>query len=96
MNVIEMGELCPLLALSGHPSLHRTCPLLGVKRTLDFLVGMSAVDPRLPVVCAECEDELSLSRSGHQFCTNHLCRDGFDVRPDWCWPDYHKDKATYT
>src|SRR6478752_8542870 len=24
---------CPLLAQSGHPKLHRTCPLLGVKRT---------------------------------------------------------------
>jgi hypothetical protein len=32
--------------------------------------------PRLPVVCAECEDELDLSRSGHQFCTNRLCKDG--------------------
>ena len=52
--------------------------------------------PRLPDVCAECEDELGLSRSGHQFCTNRLCKDGFDVRPDWCWPDYHKDKTTYT
>ena len=39
--------------------------------------------PRLPDVCAECEDELGLSRSGHQFCTNRLCKDGFDVRPDW-------------
>src|SRR5262245_51071452 len=24
---------CPLLALSGHPRLHRTCPLSGVKQT---------------------------------------------------------------
>jgi hypothetical protein len=39
--------------------------------------------PRLPVVCAECEDELDLSRSRHQFYTNRLCKDGFDVRPDW-------------
>jgi hypothetical protein len=38
---------------------------------------------RLPDVCAECEDELGLSRSVHQFCTNHLRKDGFDVRPDW-------------
>ena len=52
--------------------------------------------PRLPDVCAECEDELGLSRSGHQFCTNRLCKDGFDVRPDWRWPDYHKDETTYT
>ena len=28
-----MALPCPLLALSGHPSLHRTCPLSGVKRT---------------------------------------------------------------
>ena len=28
---------CPLLALSGHPKLHRTCPLSGVKRTHDVL-----------------------------------------------------------
>jgi len=29
------GEItkCPLLALSGHAELHRTCPLSGVKRT---------------------------------------------------------------
>ena len=40
--------------------------------------------PRLPAVCAECGDELVLSRSGHQFYANHLwCRDGFNVRPDW-------------
>ena len=39
--------------------------------------------PRLPAVCAECEDEFGLSRSGHQFCTNRLCKDGFDVRLDW-------------
>ena len=39
--------------------------------------------PRLPAVCAECEDEFGLSRSGHQFCTNRLCKDGFDVRPAW-------------
>ena len=35
---------------------------------------------RLPVVCAEREDELGLSRSGHPFCTNRLCKDEFDVR----------------
>ena len=39
--------------------------------------------PRLPVVYAECEDELDLSQSGHQFYTNRLCKDGFDVRLDW-------------
>jgi len=39
--------------------------------------------PRLPAICAECGDELALSRSGHQICANSLCRDGFDVGPDW-------------
>jgi hypothetical protein len=33
---------CPLLALSGHPQLHRTCPLLGVKRTSRADARMSA------------------------------------------------------
>ena len=28
-----LGTECPLLAQSGHPELHRTCPLSGVKRT---------------------------------------------------------------
>ena len=40
-RVWSLGELirlsnvaeCPLLAQSGHIELHRTCPLLGVKRT---------------------------------------------------------------
>ena len=37
---------CPLLALSGHPSLQRTCPLSGVKRTWRFALHMSAFDPK--------------------------------------------------
>lgn len=36
--------------------------------------------PWLPTVCAECGDELVLSRSGHQLCANRLCKEGFDVR----------------
>lgn len=36
--------------------------------------------PWLPIVCAECGDELVLSPSGHQLCANRLCREGFDVR----------------
>ena len=44
--------------------------------------GEYDIGPLLPF-CAECGDELILSRSGHQFCANHRCRDGFDVRPDW-------------
>ena len=39
--------------------------------------------PQVPAVCAECGDDLVLSRSGHHFCANQLCRDGFDIRPDW-------------
>jgi hypothetical protein len=26
---------------------------------------------------------LVLSRSGHRFCANHLCKEGFDIKPDW-------------
>jgi hypothetical protein len=37
---------CPLLALSGHFYLHRTCPLLGVKRTWPSALQMSAFDPK--------------------------------------------------
>ena len=36
-----------------------------------------------PFVCAGCGDELVLTSSGHQFCANRWCKDGFDVRPDW-------------
>ena len=34
---------CPLLAHSGHELVHRTCPLLGVKRTSRF--AMPPFDP---------------------------------------------------
>jgi len=39
--------------------------------------------PRLPFVCAECGYELVLTSSGHQFCANPLCTDGFDIEEDW-------------
>src|SRR4029078_12697446 len=39
----EAGE-CPLLALSRHSQLHRTCPLSGAKRTSPFAAHMSAYD----------------------------------------------------
>jgi len=39
-------QRCPLLAHSGHGLLHRTCPLLGVKRTCPFALHMSANDPK--------------------------------------------------
>ena len=41
-----MKAECPLLALSGHRFLHRTCPLLGVKRTCLVALHMSAFDPK--------------------------------------------------
>ena len=34
------------MAHSGHIELHRTCPLLGVKRTWRFALQMSAYDPK--------------------------------------------------
>jgi hypothetical protein len=34
------------MAHSGHPWLHRTCPLSGVKRTWPIAVHMSAYDPK--------------------------------------------------
>ena len=39
-------EQCPLLAQSGHPSLHRTCPLFGGKADMRFALHMSAFDPK--------------------------------------------------
>ena len=46
-NIVPfISRECPLLAQSGHPSLHRTCPLLGVKRTCAFALQMSAYDPK--------------------------------------------------
>ena len=50
---------CPLLAQSGHAELHRTCPLLGVKRTSRFALQMSAFDPKR--TCAA-HKEISLTR----------------------------------
>ena len=40
------GARCPLLAQSGHPLLHCSCPLLGVKRTYACALQMSAYDPK--------------------------------------------------
>src|SRR6516164_5450010 len=38
--------MSPLLAHSGHFRTEFQCPLLGVKRTLDGMSGMSAYDPK--------------------------------------------------
>jgi hypothetical protein len=43
MSIVRNGNgkrsvitaVCPLLAQSGHPKLHRTCPLSGVQSALD-------------------------------------------------------------
>ena len=37
---------CPLLAQSGHPQLHCTCPLSGVKRTKVLAAPVSARSER--------------------------------------------------
>ena len=42
VDVCPKASRCPLLAQIGHPSLHRTCPLLGVKRTSACALHMSA------------------------------------------------------
>jgi len=41
-----VGAPCPLLAQSGHPTVFRQCPLLGVKRTSAAGYSMSAFDPK--------------------------------------------------
>jgi len=33
--------------------------------------------PRLPYVCAECGAELMLTPSGHRFCADPTCTEGF-------------------
>jgi hypothetical protein len=40
-----------------------------------------AMDRLLSSWCAECGDELNLTPSGHYFCANRRCKDGFDVAP---------------
>jgi hypothetical protein len=42
----KFAPSCPLLALSGHPTVTRRCPLLGVKRTSRPPQRMSAFDPK--------------------------------------------------
>ena len=48
--------MSPLLAQSGHPQLHRTCPLSGVKRTSDLERAMSChiKRQRLYSLAADC------------------------------------------
>jgi hypothetical protein len=41
-NPVQVG----MSAFSGHPSLHRICPLSGVKRTWPIAVRMSGYDPK--------------------------------------------------
>src|SRR4029079_368115 len=43
---IKISGGCPLLAQSRYELLHRTCPLLGVKRTSFIAAHMSAYDPK--------------------------------------------------
>jgi hypothetical protein len=39
------------------------------------------MDPRLHSWCAECGNERNLTPSGHYFCANRRCKDGFDITP---------------
>ena len=45
----------------------------------DDLWGPEALDGLLFRWCAECGNELNLTPSGHYFCANRRCKDGFDV-----------------
>jgi hypothetical protein len=41
-------------------------------------------NPRLPDLCAECGAELMLTPSGHPFCADPACTEGFGVsNPAW-------------
>ena len=37
------------------------------------------MEPRLHIWCPECGKDLNLTSSGHYFCVNRRCKDGFDV-----------------
>jgi len=55
-------QTSPLLALSGHPWSHRTCPVSGVKRTLLLRYSMSSSDPKPipPRLCKLLSTRISL------------------------------------
>ena len=57
--------LCPLLALSGHPSWADECPLSGVKRTSKFKSVTSAFDPSATWAILFCCD----AQTTHRFRT---------------------------
>ena len=40
--------------------------------------------PRLPDLCAECGAELMLTPSGHPFCADPTCTEGFGVTSPIC------------
>ena len=70
---------CPLLALSGHPSLHRICPLSGVKRTHRFALRMSANDPKRTSLVAPHTSALSRTAQD-QFPINEKQNMGYGQR----------------
>jgi hypothetical protein len=51
--IVGAFSVCLLLAQSGHPVALNQCPLLGVKRTLLGLYGMSANDPKRTMTAYE-------------------------------------------
>ena len=44
--------------------------------------------PRLPDLCAECGAELMLTPSGHPFCADPTCTEGFGVSNNPAWQLY--------
>jgi len=49
-----MRCMSPLMAQSGHPSIDRQCPFLGVKRTSMGTHPMSAFDPKRTLAAQVC------------------------------------------
>jgi hypothetical protein len=47
----------------------------------DDPLGREALDRLVSSWCAVCGNELNLTPSGHYFCANRCCKDGFDVTP---------------
>jgi hypothetical protein len=86
---------CPLLAQSGHRLVHRTCPLLGVKRTSACALQMSdpkptwssnlsfclSISPRFPLV-----DFAGQQRPQARQFLNHEVEEGANARREFHVP----------
>jgi hypothetical protein len=85
------NEQCPLLAQSGHPWLHCTCPLLGVKRTCLFAPQVSAFDPERKKRAVR-PLEVSVAASGRVPREHRLC----GWRGDLALPDANAVNNTHS